>query len=284
MRSSSAKALAARLPGRFFLRLGHVGAECRIGHRRDADQGGLVRQRIRHQRQQAVVHGRADRRDLCRVCAPQRRTRPEGYRRAARAARRAGLLHRQSPRIGRACMAPAWPSWCSRIVGCRRTMLLLPPGQFRKTAAGVQRRPHRHQSADLSRHRSGRLRDHGEVLQGADAVRSAARQASGRSVEARRHGDRSGSGACAALSGGEPQRVRHGRRRSMRRLPRCTSTRWRAASPIRPCNCTAPTGSRKNFRSERMVRDVRGFSIGYGTTEIQRNTIAHEILEGRYVT
>lgn len=35
---------------------------------------------------------------------------------------------------------------------------------------------------------------------------------------------------------------------------------------------------------ERMVRDVRGFSIGYGTTEIQRNTIAHEILEGRYGT
>ena len=30
---------------------------------------------------------------------------------------------------------------------------------------------------------------------------------------------------------------------------------------------------------ERMARDVRGLSIGYGTTEIQRNTIAHEILK-----
>lgn len=34
---------------------------------------------------------------------------------------------------------------------------------------------------------------------------------------------------------------------------------------------------------ERMLRDVRAMSIGYGTTEIQRNTIAHEILRGRYV-
>lgn len=43
-------------------------------------------------------------------------------------------------------------------------------------------------------------------------------------------------------------------------------------------------GLSEEFPLERMVRDVRGFSIGYGTTEIQRNTIAHEILEGRYVT
>lgn len=43
-------------------------------------------------------------------------------------------------------------------------------------------------------------------------------------------------------------------------------------------------GLSEEFPMERMVRDVRGFSIGYGTTEIQRNTIAHEILEGRYVT
>ena len=33
---------------------------------------------------------------------------------------------------------------------------------------------------------------------------------------------------------------------------------------------------------ERMLRDARAMSIGYGTTEIQRNTIAHEILQGRY--
>ena len=43
-------------------------------------------------------------------------------------------------------------------------------------------------------------------------------------------------------------------------------------------------GLSEEFPLERMVRDVRGFSIGYGTTEVQRNTIAHEILEGRYVT
>jgi butyryl-CoA dehydrogenase len=42
-------------------------------------------------------------------------------------------------------------------------------------------------------------------------------------------------------------------------------------------------GLSEEFPMERMVRDVRGLSIGYGTTEIQRNTIAHEILEGRYV-
>jgi butyryl-CoA dehydrogenase len=33
---------------------------------------------------------------------------------------------------------------------------------------------------------------------------------------------------------------------------------------------------------QRMVRDVRGMSIGYGTTEIHRNVIAKEILDGRY--
>ena len=43
-------------------------------------------------------------------------------------------------------------------------------------------------------------------------------------------------------------------------------------------------GLSEEFPMERMARDVRGLSIGYGTTEIQRNTIAHEILEGRYVT
>ena len=43
-------------------------------------------------------------------------------------------------------------------------------------------------------------------------------------------------------------------------------------------------GLSEEFPMERMVRDVRGLSIGYGTTEIQRNTIAHEILEGRYVS
>ena len=42
-------------------------------------------------------------------------------------------------------------------------------------------------------------------------------------------------------------------------------------------------GLSEEFPLERMVRDVRGLSIGYGTTEIHRNTIAHEILEGRYV-
>jgi len=41
-------------------------------------------------------------------------------------------------------------------------------------------------------------------------------------------------------------------------------------------------GLSEEFPMERMLRDVRTMSIGYGTTEIQRNTIAHEILAGRY--
>lgn len=41
-------------------------------------------------------------------------------------------------------------------------------------------------------------------------------------------------------------------------------------------------GLSEEFPMERMLRDVRTMSIGYGTTEIQRNTIAHEILSGRY--
>ncbi len=41
-------------------------------------------------------------------------------------------------------------------------------------------------------------------------------------------------------------------------------------------------GLSEEFPFERYFRDVRGMSIGYGTTEIHRNTIAREILEGRY--
>ena len=41
-------------------------------------------------------------------------------------------------------------------------------------------------------------------------------------------------------------------------------------------------GLSEEFPMERMVRDVRGMSIGYGTTEIHRNLIAREILDGRY--
>lgn len=41
-------------------------------------------------------------------------------------------------------------------------------------------------------------------------------------------------------------------------------------------------GLSKEFPFERYMRDVRGMSIGYGTTEIHRNTIAREITEGRY--
>ena len=41
-------------------------------------------------------------------------------------------------------------------------------------------------------------------------------------------------------------------------------------------------GLSEEFPMERMFRDVRGMSVGYGTTEIHRNLIAKEILEGRY--
>ena len=41
-------------------------------------------------------------------------------------------------------------------------------------------------------------------------------------------------------------------------------------------------GLSEEFPMERMFRDVRGMSVGYGTTEIQRNLIAKEILDGRY--
>ncbi len=41
-------------------------------------------------------------------------------------------------------------------------------------------------------------------------------------------------------------------------------------------------GLSEEFPMERMFRDVRGMSIGYGTTEVQRTLIAREILDGRY--
>lgn len=41
-------------------------------------------------------------------------------------------------------------------------------------------------------------------------------------------------------------------------------------------------GLSEEFPFERYFRDVRGMSVGYGTTEIHRNTIAREVLEGRY--
>ncbi len=41
-------------------------------------------------------------------------------------------------------------------------------------------------------------------------------------------------------------------------------------------------GLSEELPMQRMVRDVRGMSLGYGTTEIHRNVIAREILDGRY--
>jgi len=41
-------------------------------------------------------------------------------------------------------------------------------------------------------------------------------------------------------------------------------------------------GLSTEYPFERYFRDVRGMSIGYGTTEIHRNTIAREIIDGRY--
>lgn len=40
-------------------------------------------------------------------------------------------------------------------------------------------------------------------------------------------------------------------------------------------------GLSEEFPMERMFRDVRGMSVGYGTTEIHRNLIAREVLDGR---
>lgn len=41
-------------------------------------------------------------------------------------------------------------------------------------------------------------------------------------------------------------------------------------------------GLSEEFPMERMFRDVRGMSVGYGTTEIHRNLIAREVLGGHY--
>lgn len=43
-------------------------------------------------------------------------------------------------------------------------------------------------------------------------------------------------------------------------------------------------GLSEEYPYERHFRDVRGMSVGYGTTEIHRNSIAREILTGRYTT
>jgi butyryl-CoA dehydrogenase len=42
------------------------------------------------------------------------------------------------------------------------------------------------------------------------------------------------------------------------------------------------SGLAAEYPFERYFRDVRGMAIGYGTTEIHRNVIAREILQGRY--
>jgi alkylation response protein AidB-like acyl-CoA dehydrogenase len=42
-------------------------------------------------------------------------------------------------------------------------------------------------------------------------------------------------------------------------------------------------GLSHEFAFERHFRDVRGLAIGYGTTEIHRNTIAREVFDGKYV-
>jgi alkylation response protein AidB-like acyl-CoA dehydrogenase len=39
-------------------------------------------------------------------------------------------------------------------------------------------------------------------------------------------------------------------------------------------------GYSKDYPLERMLRDVRMFKIGGGTTEVQKNGIAHAIFEG----
>jgi butyryl-CoA dehydrogenase len=41
-------------------------------------------------------------------------------------------------------------------------------------------------------------------------------------------------------------------------------------------------GLSEEYPYERHFRDVRGLSIGYGTTEIHRNSIAREVINGRY--
>ncbi|CAM4030148.1 acyl-CoA dehydrogenase family protein [Bordetella tumulicola] len=43
-------------------------------------------------------------------------------------------------------------------------------------------------------------------------------------------------------------------------------------------------GLSEEYPFERYFRDARGMSIGYGTTEIHRNSIAREILKGNYLT
>lgn len=42
------------------------------------------------------------------------------------------------------------------------------------------------------------------------------------------------------------------------------------------------SGLSEEYPFERYYRDVRGFAIGYGTSEIQRNVIAKEVLDGRF--
>jgi alkylation response protein AidB-like acyl-CoA dehydrogenase len=41
-------------------------------------------------------------------------------------------------------------------------------------------------------------------------------------------------------------------------------------------------GLSEEYPYERHFRDVRGMSIGYGTVEIHKSSIAREVLSGRY--
>jgi butyryl-CoA dehydrogenase len=41
-------------------------------------------------------------------------------------------------------------------------------------------------------------------------------------------------------------------------------------------------GLSEEYPYERYFRDARGMSIGYGTVEIHRSSIAREIISGRY--
>ena len=144
--------------------------------------------RLRHQRPQAVDHQRQRSGHVHRVRERQSRCRLPRHHRVHRRSRHAGIHGRQE---GRQARHPRQQHVRADLRRLRRAEVA-DPRRGRQGLQGrdrnAQRRPHRHRRAD-ARPRAGRARSHGQVHQGAQAVRQADRRLPGRAVPDRAHGD-----------------------------------------------------------------------------------------------
>ena len=119
-------------------------------------------------------------------------------------------------------------------------------------------------------------------VQGAPAVRQAARRVPGPAVHDRRHGDeggeRPGSWCYVAASRAERGEPNLGLHLQRGQVPGSATWPWR--SPPTRCSCSAGAGYTKDFPVERMMRDAKITQIYEGTNQIQRMVMARALLKG----